>query len=163
MSTIPNFPQKVTPFLWFNDNAEEAIALYKSLFKHVELTNIQRYGKGMPLPEGKLFTANCTIEGQSFMVMNAGPHYKLNPAFSLVISCENQEEVDHFWDALAQGGEIMQCGWLTDQFGLTWQIIPKVLSSLLYSDDQEKSGRAMQAMFTMKKLIVQDLEDAFNG
>ena len=153
--------QKITPFLWFNDNAEEAMNFYVSIFKNSKILNVSRYGEGGPAPAGMVMTASFQLEGQEYMVLNGGPHFKFTEAISLFVSCENQEEVDDLWTKLtADGGEESQCGWLKDKFGLSWQIIPKALGEALGNPDPAKAQRAMQAMLQMKKIDIQKLLDA---
>jgi len=148
----------VTPFLWFNDNAGEAIDRYLEVFPESELIDSQ---KG---PDGNVFIATARIQGQEFVAMNGGPSHKLTEAFSLAVSVETQEEVDRVSDALIDGGgEQGQCGWLTDAFGLTWQVIPTLLMKLLGDPDREKAGRAQQAMLQMKRLDCDALQKAFDG
>lgn len=156
--------QKITPFLWFDNNAEEAINFYTSIFSDARIGNISRWGSGGPAPEGQLMTATFYLEGQEFMVLNGGPLFKFTEAISLFVKCATQEEVDDKWAKLtADGGEEGRCGWLKDKFGLSWQIIPDALGRLLGDEDREKAGRAMQAMMQMKKIDVQQLQDAFDG
>ena len=156
--------QKITPFLWYDNDAEEALNFYTSIFKNAKIGNIQRYGKGSPMPEGLLFTATFQLEGEEFMAMNAGPHFKFTEAVSLFVKCKDQAEVDFFWDKfISHGGQESMCGWLKDKYGLSWQIVPDRLGELLWSKDPAKSGRAMQAMFKMKKIDVAALEKAYNG
>ncbi len=150
--------QKITPFLWFDGHAEEAMQFYVSTFKHSSIDRISRVGDG-----GPVFGA-FTIEGQSFYALDGGPYYKLTPAFSIFVDCATQDEVDELWDKLlAGGGEPSQCGWLTDRFGLSWQIIPTVLNQYLSDPDPEKSGRVMQAMLQMVKLDIEGLRRAYEG
>jgi predicted 3-demethylubiquinone-9 3-methyltransferase (glyoxalase superfamily) len=153
----------ITPFLWFDNNAEEAIRLYASIFKNSKIGEIRRYGEGSPFPAGTLMMADFELEGQKFMALNGGPHFKFTEAISLFVSCETQEEVDELWDRLSAGGHKSQCGWLKDKFGLSWQIIPKALGELLGDPDEEKSGRVMQAMLQMSKIDVKLLEQAHQG
>ena len=148
--------QKITPFLWFDDNAEAAIQFYTSVFKNAKILNTKRTGDN-----GKLFTATIEIEGQQLMVLNGGPHFKMNPAISLFVDCKSQEEVNELWGRLSDGGEIMQCGWLTDKFGLTWQIIPSELGKLLNDPDPQKAQRVMDAMLKMKKIEISELRAAY--
>ncbi|MCB0299449.1 MAG: VOC family protein [Calditrichaeota bacterium] len=148
--------QKITPFLWFDDNAEAAIQFYTSVFKNAKILNTKRTGDN-----GKLFTATIEIEGQQLMVLNGGPHFKMNPAISLFVDCKSQEEVNELWGKLSDGGEIMQCGWLTDKFGLTWQIIPSELGKLLNDPDPQKAQRVMDAMLKMKKIEISELKAAY--
>jgi predicted 3-demethylubiquinone-9 3-methyltransferase (glyoxalase superfamily) len=156
---------KITPFLWFDDNAEEAMNFYSSIFKNARIGNISRYPAGSPGGnEGKVMTATFSLEGQDFMVLNAGPHFKFTEAISFFVNCESQEEVDYYWERLtADGGEESQCGWLKDKFGLSWQIVPSALGKLLSDPDREKAGRAMQAMLKMQKINVAELQAAFDG
>lgn len=148
--------QKITPFLWFDDNAEAAINFYTSVFKNAKILNTKRTGDN-----GKLFTATIEIEGQELMVLNGGPHFQMNPAISLFVDCKSQEEVNELWGKLSDGGEIMQCGWLTDKFGLTWQIIPSELGKLLNDPDPQKAQRVMDAMLKMKKIEISELRAAY--
>jgi predicted 3-demethylubiquinone-9 3-methyltransferase (glyoxalase superfamily) len=155
---------KITPFLWFDNNAEEAITLWTAIFKDSKIHSISRYGAGAPLPEGLLFTATVEIEGQTVMVMNAGPHYKLNESFSFYINCKDQHEIDRLWEQLtANGGEESQCGWLKDKCGVSWQIIPTDLGELLRDPDPARAGRTMQAMLAMRKIDVAGLRRAADG
>jgi predicted 3-demethylubiquinone-9 3-methyltransferase (glyoxalase superfamily) len=147
--------QKITTFLWFNDNAEAAMNLYVSIFKNSKILQVNRY------PEGGVMTATFQLEGQEFMALNGGPHFTFNEAISLFVSCETQAEVDELWAKLtADGGEESQCGWLKDKFGLSWQIIPTALGELLGDPDPAKAQRAMQAMLQMKKIDIQALKNA---
>jgi predicted 3-demethylubiquinone-9 3-methyltransferase (glyoxalase superfamily) len=150
--------KKVTTFLWFDNQAEEAAAFYASVFKGAEIVD------KMPGPGGKAMSATFRIDGQEFIAFNGGPHCKLNPSVSLFINCESQAEVDELWGKLlAGGGRESQCGWLTDRFGLSWQVIPKQLGQFLGASDREKAGRAMQAMLKMQKIDVAALQKAFDG
>ena len=158
--------QKITPFLWFDDQAEDAANFYTSLFKSSKIGRILRYNEEAAektgCPVGSVLTIEFEIEGQKFVALNGGPLFKFNESVSLVINCETQEEVDYFWGKLtADGGEESACGWLRDKFGLSWQIIPTVLIDMLHDGDQEKSGRVMQAMFEMKKIDIKALKDAY--
>jgi len=155
--------QKITPFLWFDNNAEEAMNFYTSIFKYSKVMNVSRYPEGTPIPAGTLMSATFKLEDQEFMVLNAGPQFKFNEAVSFFVSCETQEEVDAFWDKLtADGGEEGQCGWLKDKFGLSWQIVPKLLNELLGDKDPAKAGRVMQAMLQMQKIDTKKLKEAYN-
>lgn len=146
---------KITPFLWFDTQAEEAMNFYVSLFKNSKVNNVSRG------PEGKAFTVSFELDGQGFMGLNAGPHHKFNEAISLYVDCKDQAEVDYFWSKLvADGGEESMCGWLKDKYGLSWQIIPRQLGELMGDPDPEKSQRVMQAMLKMQKIIVADLQKA---
>ena len=155
--------QKITPFLWFNNNAEEAINFYTSVFKNSKIVTISRYGDAGPGPKGAVMTGTIEIEGQQFYLLNGGPQYTFTPAVSFFVSCANQQEIDELWDKLSAGGTVQQCGWLQDQFGLSWQIVPSNLGSLLQSNDREKSNRAMKAMMQMIKLDMNVLQRAFDG
>jgi predicted 3-demethylubiquinone-9 3-methyltransferase (glyoxalase superfamily) len=156
---------KIAPFLWFDTQAHEAAKLYVSVFRSgSKITSVTRYGEGGPMPAGTVMTVGFTIGGQSVTALNAGPVYKLSPAFSFVVSCTTQKEVDTYWaKLLAGGGRPSQCGWLTDKFGLSWQIVPTILPKLLSQKDRQKANRAMAAMMTMVKLDIQALKDASAG
>ncbi len=155
--------QKITPFLWFDNNAEEAINFYVSIFKNSKILNVSRYGEGGPGPKGTVMSATFQLEGQDFMALNGGPHFKFTEAISLFIKCETQEEVDELWEKLSEGGSKSRCGWLKDKFGLSWQVVPTILGELLQSKDPEKSKRVMQALLQMDKLDIQKLKDAYDG
>lgn len=152
--------QKITPFLWFDNNAEEAINFYISIFKNSKVLSISRYAEG-PMKE-KVLTAVFQLEGQQFMAIDGGPRFTFTEAISLFVNCETQEEVDALWDKLSAGGEIQMCGWLKDKYGLSWQIIPSVLGKLLNDPDPVKSKRVMDAMLQMKKIDVNALKQAYN-
>ena len=152
---------KITPFLWFNDQAEEAANFYTSIFKNSKIGSISRTGKAGPGPEGAVMFVTFQIEGQEFMALNGGPHFTFTPAISLFVNCETQAEVDELWEKLCEGGKEGQCGWLEDKYGLSWQIIPAGLGERLYSQDAEKSGRAMQAMLQMKKIDIERIKLAY--
>lgn len=149
--------QKVTPFLWFDNNAEEAASFYVSLFQDSKIDKL------VPGPGGTVKVVEFTLAGVQYIALNGGPHFKLNEAFSLSVDCESQAEVDHFWEKLSAGGSNMQCGWLVDKFGLSWQVVPTVLPKLLLDPDPEKSGRVMEALMEMTKLDIQKLQDAYDG
>src|SRR5688572_11995773 len=155
--------QKITPFLWFNDNAEEAINFYTSIFKNSKIGSVARYGEAGPGPKGSVMTATFQIEGQEFIALNGGPHFKFTEAISFVVDCDTQEEVDEFWEKLSAGGEKSRCGWLKDKFGLSWQVTPNILGKLMQDKDPEKAKRVMQAMMKMDKLIIADLQKAYDG
>ena len=152
--------QKITPFLWFNDNAEEAMNFYVSIFKNSKVGRVTRYGEGGPGPAGQVMSCSFTLEGQEFMALNGGPVYSFTPAISLFVSCETQEEVDELWNKLSAGGSEDRCGWLKDKFGLSWQIIPTALGRLLADKDAGKSQRVMQAMLGMRKIDIEELQEA---
>lgn len=155
--------QKITPFLWFDNSAEEAMDLYVSVFENSKKGTITRYGKGGPGPEGTVMSVTFQLEGQEFFALNGGPVYKFTPAISMFVDCRTQEEVDHFWEKLSEGGRKDRCGWLTDKFGLSWQIVPTVLNQMLRDPDPVKAQRVMEAMLKMDKLIIKDLEEAYDG
>jgi predicted 3-demethylubiquinone-9 3-methyltransferase (glyoxalase superfamily) len=152
---------RITPFLWFDNNLEEAMAFYTSVFKNAKVLNVMRNGKGGPGPEGSVLTATFQLEGQQFMGLNGGPMFKFTEAVSFFVSCETQQEIDYYWTKLtADGGQESMCGWLKDKFGLSWQIVPANLGELLYNPDPAKSGKAMQAMLKMHKLDIAELKRA---
>jgi predicted 3-demethylubiquinone-9 3-methyltransferase (glyoxalase superfamily) len=160
--------QKITPFLWFDDQAEEAVNFYTSLFKNSKIGRIfrnpQEAAEKTGRPVGSVLTIEFEIEGQKFVALNGGPLFKFNESVSFVINCETQKEVDYFWGKLiADGGEESACGWLKDKFGLSWQITPTVLIDMLHDNDQEKSGRVMQAMLQMQKIEIPKLKAAYGG
>ena len=155
--------QKITPFLWFNNNLEEAITFYTSIFKNSKIDNIYRYGDAGPGPKGMVMSATFHLEGQEFMALNGGPHFSFTPAISLFVKCKTQEEVDNFWEKLSEGGEKSRCGWLKDKFGLSWQIIPDALGELMYGNDPARSARVMQAMMKMDKIDINGLQEAYEG
>jgi len=153
--------QKVSPFLWFDGNAEEAANFYVSIFKDSKILKIARYGEAGPGPAGSVMVVNFQIEGQDFIALNGGPVFKFTEAISFVISCQTQEEVDHYWNKLtAGGGQESQCGWLKDKYGLSWQVTPTILGELLADKDQKKAQRVMQAMLQMKKIDIAALKRA---
>lgn len=155
---------KVTPFLWFDTQAEEAANLYVSLFKNSKILNVVKSPKGAPGPEGGVMVVAFEIDGAKFTAMNGGPLFTFNESISMVITCEDQAEVDHFWDGLtANGGHPGRCGWLKDRFGLSWQVVPKQLRVLMSDPDREKAARVMAAMMRMDKIVVADLEAAASG
>jgi predicted 3-demethylubiquinone-9 3-methyltransferase (glyoxalase superfamily) len=154
---------KITPFLWFNNDAEEAANLYVATFPNSKILEVSRYGEGGPAPAGTVMTVRFQLEGQEVLALNGGPHYQHTPAFSLVVNCETQEEVDRYWDKLGAGGRYDQCGWLQDKFGLSWQITPVILPRLLQDKDKARAGRAMAAMMTMQKLDIKALQQAADG
>jgi predicted 3-demethylubiquinone-9 3-methyltransferase (glyoxalase superfamily) len=155
--------QKITPFLWFNDNAEEAMNFYVSIFKNSRIVSVSRYGEGGPGPKGQVMTGTFELEGQRFMALNGGPLFKFTEAISLFVDCEGQPEVDSLWEKLSAGGEKSRCGWLKDKFGVSWQVIPKALGQLMGDKDPEKSKRVMMAMLQMGKIDVQALQRAYDG
>jgi predicted 3-demethylubiquinone-9 3-methyltransferase (glyoxalase superfamily) len=155
--------QKITTFLWFNDKAEEAVNFYVSLFKNSKVTGVSRYGDAGPGPKGSVMTATFQLEGQDFIALNGGPLYKFTEAISLFVDCRTQEEVDHLWEKLSEGGEKSRCGWLKDKYGLSWQIVPSALRELMGDKDPEKSRRVMTAMLQMTKIDIKKLQEAHAG
>ena len=156
--------QRITPFLWFDNNAEEAMNFYVSLFPDSKILDVQRYPEGAPGLAGTVMAATFQLAGQEFMVLNGGPQFKFNESISLFINCETQAEVDRLWNALiADGGEESMCGWLKDKYGLSWQIIPTALSRLLGDPNPARAQAAMQAMLQMQKIVIADLEAAANA
>ena len=150
--------QKITPFLWFDGNAEEAMNFYTSIFRNAKVGSVSRYGEAGPGPAGSVLTASFELEGLQFTALNGGPHYKFSEAISFHVACESQDEVDYCWDRLGAGGQIQQCGWLKDKFGVSWQIVPTALPRLLGDPDRTRANRVMQAMLQMKKLDIAALE-----
>jgi predicted 3-demethylubiquinone-9 3-methyltransferase (glyoxalase superfamily) len=155
--------QKITPFLWFNDDAEEAMNFYVSIFKNSKIMSVSRYGEGGPGPKGQVMTAVFELDGQKFMALNGGPHFKFTEAISLFVDCETQQEVDELWERLSAGGEKSRCGWLKDKYGLSWQIVPKVFMDMVTDKDAKKVGRVMAAMMQMVKFDIKKLQAAFDG
>lgn len=153
--------QKITPFLWFNNQAEEAVNFYTSIFKNSKAGAITRYGEAGPGPKGSVMIATFELDGMEFIALNGGPQFSFTPAVSLVVNCQTQEEVDLYWDKLSEGGRKDRCGWLTDKFGLSWQIVPTILAELMQDKDAEKTNRVMEAMLRMDKLVIEDLKQAF--
>ena len=156
--------QKITPFLWFDGNAEEAMNFYLSTFKNSKVRSVSRYSEVGPGPAGSVMVANFTLDGQDFMALNGGPQFKFNEAVSFVVSCQTQQEVDELWEKLSsQGGKPGRCGWLKDKFGVSWQIVPTALGELLQDKDPKKSKRVMLAMLQMNKIDVNSLMRAREG
>ena len=155
--------QKITPFLWFDGNAEEAANFYISIFKNSKMGKISRYGDAGPGPKGSVMSVTFQIEGQEFFALNGGPQFKFTPAISFFVNCETQQEVDELWEKLSAGGRTDRCGWLQDKFGLSWQIIPTVLGQLLGDKDPQRAKRAMQAMLQMTKIDGKALQQAADG
>ena len=155
--------QKITPFLWFDDQAEEAMNFYVSVFKNSKVGNVTRYGDAGPGPKGSVMTASFELEGQQFTALNGGPRFKFTEAVSFVVSCETQDEVDELWERLSEGGQTQQCGWLKDKFGLSWQIVPIALMELMSDPDPRRSRRVMEAMLQMTKIDIAKLRQAYEG
>lgn len=154
--------KKITPFLWFDDKAEEAANFYASIFRNSRIGRITRSGDGAPGPKGKVMSVAFELDGQEFMALNGRPHFTFTPAISLFVNCETQEEVDDLWEKLSAGGEKSRCGWLKDKYGLSWQIIPTALGQMLQDKDAEKSKRVMAAMLKMSKIDVRLLQEAYD-
>jgi predicted 3-demethylubiquinone-9 3-methyltransferase (glyoxalase superfamily) len=152
--------QKITTFLWFDNNAEEAVNFYTSVFKNSRILYTSRYGETGPGPKGSVMTIDFELDGVVFTALNAGPQFKFTEAISLVVHCQTQEEVDYFWEKLSEGGQKVECGWLKDKFGLSWQIVPEIFLDSIRDPDQQKVDRAMKAMMQMKKLDIKQLQDA---
>jgi predicted 3-demethylubiquinone-9 3-methyltransferase (glyoxalase superfamily) len=155
--------QKITPFLWFNGQAEEAANLYTSLFTNSKIGNAARYGEAGPGPKGSVMSVTFQLDGQEFIALNGGPQFTFSPAVSFLVSCETQEEVDRLWEKLSEGGRTNRCGWLQDKFGLSWQIVPSVLGKMLHDQDPEKSKKVMSAMLQMEKIDIAGLERAYQA
>ncbi len=154
--------QKITPFLWFDHQAEEAATLYTSIFPNSRIVQAVRYGESGPGPAGSVMTVEFQLDGQTFVGLNGGPHFTFSEAVSFVVNCETQQEVDAYYEQLSAGGAESQCGWLKDKFGLSWQIVPTILPRLLSGADPARSRRAMQAMLSMKKLDISVLQQAYD-
>ena len=146
--------QKITPCLWFDTNAEEAVNFYLSVFTDSKITGIARYGDGAPMPAGTVLTISFTIKGSEFVALNGGPQFKFTEAISLVVNCDTQEEIDNYWEKLTAGGSEQMCGWLKDKYGLSWQIVPSVLNNLMHDKDQKRSQRVMTELLKMAKLDI---------
>ncbi len=153
--------QKITPFLWFDNQAEAAVNFYTSIFKNSRILSVSRYGEAGPGPQGSVMTAAFELAGQEFMALNGGPQFKFSEAISFVVNCETQEEVDEFWERLSEGGQKIQCGWLKDKYGVSWQIVPTVLGELMQSGDAARSQRMMQALLQMTKIDIEGLKKAY--
>lgn len=150
---------KITPFLWFDKEAEEAAKFYVSVFPNSKITHTNYYGAGAPLPEGTVLTIGFELDGQKVVALNGGPAHQLSPAMSLVVGCKSQEEIDYYWERFSEGGREQGCGWITDRFGLSWQVVPENIGEL-FSGSKVKVDAAFQAMMGMKKLVIADLERA---
>ena len=154
--------QTITPFLWFDGKAEEAMNFYASIFKNSKIGSVTRYGEEGPGPKGKVMTATFQLNGQEFIALNGGPQFAFSPAISFLVNCETQQEVDELWEKLSEGGEKQRCGWLKDKFGLSWQIVPSALGVMLRDKDAEKSRRVMKAMLQMDKIDIEGLRQAYD-
>ena len=155
--------QKITPFLWYSHQAEDAMKFYCSIFRNSKELKVTRYGSTGPGPEGSVMTAVFELEGQQFIALNAGPQFKFTEAISFVVNCKSQEEIDYFWESLSAEGEKSRCGWLKDKFGLSWQVVPENMEDLISGKDPGTNNRVMEAMMKMDKLIIADLEKAAKG
>jgi predicted 3-demethylubiquinone-9 3-methyltransferase (glyoxalase superfamily) len=155
--------QKIGTCLWFDDNAEEAVNFYVSLFADSKIVSVTQYGKAGPGPEGSVLTVAFELAGREFMALNGGPHFRFNEAISMFVRCDTQAEIDRLWERLLEGGEAQQCGWLKDRFGLSWQIVPSALDRMLRDGDPERSDRVMAALLQMVKLDIAQLERAYNS
>jgi predicted 3-demethylubiquinone-9 3-methyltransferase (glyoxalase superfamily) len=153
--------QKITPFLWFDHHAEEAVGFYTSIFKDSKVGTVTRYGEAGPGPKGSVMTMAFELDGQGFVALNGGPQFQFTPAISFVINCESQEEVDHYWETLSAGGQEIQCGWLRDKYGVSWQVVPTALIDMLHDKDATRAQRVMKAMLQMKKIEIARLEEAY--
>src|SRR2546427_4645081 len=154
--------QKIVPFLWFDGKAEEAMNFYVSIFKNSKVVTVTRYGEAGPGPKGTVMSVTFQLEGQDFYALNGGPQFSFTPAISFFVNCETQRELDELWEKLSAGGSKEQCGWLTDKFGLSWQIVPTALGKLLGDTDPQKANRGMKAMLQMKKLDIQGFQQAYD-
>jgi len=154
--------QKITPFLWFDNQAEEAMHFYVSIFKNSKVGQVTRYGDAGPGPKGTVMSATFLLEGQEFMALNGGPHFHFTPAISLFVKCETQEEIDELWDKLSAGGSKERCGWLKDKYGLSWQIIPSALGKLMGDKNSAKAKSVMTAMLQMNKIDIKLLQEAYD-
>ena len=155
--------RRISPFLWFNNQAEEAVQFYTSIFPNSSVTATTRYGDAGPGPKGSVMTIGFLLDGQPFTALNGGPQFKFTEAISFVVHCRNQEEVDHYWEKLSAGGEKVECGWLKDKFGVAWQVVPVALIDMLRDAGAETSERVMKALLQMKKLDIAGLEKAYRG
>jgi predicted 3-demethylubiquinone-9 3-methyltransferase (glyoxalase superfamily) len=155
--------RKITPFLWFDDKAEEAVNFYVSIFRNSKVISVTRYGEAGPGRKGTVMSATFELEGERFYALNGGPQFTFTPAISFFVNCETQQEVDELWEKLSAGGKKERCGWLKDKYGLSWQIIPSALGKMMQDKDPEKAKRVMQAMLQMDKIDIKTLEQAYEG
>ena len=155
--------QKISPFLWFNGKAEEAMNFYISIFKNSKILSVTRYGEAGPGPKGTVMTAKFALNGQEFVALNGGPQFTFTEAISFVVNCETQQEVDELWEKLSEGGQKSRCGWLKDKYGLSWQVVPTALVEMLQDKDAKKSNRVMQAMLQMNKIEIETLRRAYHA
>jgi predicted 3-demethylubiquinone-9 3-methyltransferase (glyoxalase superfamily) len=162
MSREESYMQKITPFLWFDGKAEEAANFYISIFKSSKILNTSRYGEAGPGPKGTVMVVRFQLDGQEFLALNGGPQFTFSPAISLVANCETQQEVDELWEKLSAGGKKQNCGWLTDKYGVSWQVVPTLVGELMQDKDAEKTKRVMQAIMQMNKLEIAGLKRAYD-
>lgn len=155
--------QLITPFLWFDNNAEEAMNFYVSIFKNSKVGRVTRYGEAGPGPAGSVMTVEFELDGQEFVGLNGGPHFKFTEAVSFTVRCETQEEIDYYWNKLSEGGQTSRCGWLKDKFGLSWQVEPRILGDMMADKDPEKAKRVMEAMLKMDKIDIEPIRRAYEG
>ncbi|PKL08573.1 MAG: hypothetical protein CVV51_08215 [Spirochaetae bacterium HGW-Spirochaetae-7] len=155
--------QRISPFLWFDTQAFEAASSYVSIFSGSRIVSVSHYAEGSPMPAGSVMTVEFELEGQRFIALNGGPQFSFTEAISFSVDCDTQEEVDHYWDSLSEGGEPVQCGWLKDRYGLSWQIVPNILGTLLGDPDPVKAARVMKAMLAMAKIEIAVLKRAYDG
>jgi predicted 3-demethylubiquinone-9 3-methyltransferase (glyoxalase superfamily) len=155
--------KKIASCLWFDSQAEEAARFYTSIFPRSKMGKISRYGEGAPRPKGSVLTVTFTLDGQEFVALNGGPEFKFTEAVSFIVNCDDQKEIDRMWNKLSAGGEQVQCGWLKDKFGLSWQIVPASIQKMLTDKDAKRADRVMRAVLGMKKLVIKDLEKAYRG
>jgi predicted 3-demethylubiquinone-9 3-methyltransferase (glyoxalase superfamily) len=155
--------EKIVPFLWFDDQAEEAVNFYTSIFKNSKIGSMARYGEAGPGVPGSVMTATFELNGQEFMALNGGPEFRFTPAISFFVNCESQEEVDYLWEKLTEGGQPVQCGWVTDRYGISWQIVPTILGKLMSDPDPDRARRVTEAMLKMVKLDIRELQRAYDG
>jgi len=161
MAEIKSARQKIKACLWFEDNAEQAVKFYTSIFKKSKIGKVTRYGEGAPFPKGRVLTIGFQIEGVEFLALNGGPYFKFTEAVSFVVNCKTQREIDYYWEKLSRGGAKIECGWLKDKFGVSWQIVPDIINDLLAGKDSEKSERVMKAIMKMKKLDINTLKRVY--
>ena len=155
--------KKIIPFLWFNDNAEEAANFYVSIFKNSKILSVTHYGKSAPGKEGTVMIVKFVLDGEEFVGLNGGPHFQFSEAISFWVKCDTQQEIDEFWEKLSEGGETNECGWLKDKFGLSWQIVPSAIEELVGEDDPARRDRVTKAVWQMQKLDIKALEEAYRG
>ena len=167
MTTMDGTKQRITTCLWFDSNAEEAVQFYTSIFKDSRITGLARYGESgseaSGKPKGTVMTISFELQGREFLALNGGPTFTFTPAVSFIVKCETQEELDTYWEKLSGGGEIQQCGWLTDKYGVSWQIVPSILGEMMQGKDAEKTNRAMKALIQMRKIDMGALKKAYEG